>query len=325
MPTTRPGFIWSGTEWVAIGQEAVVNPFYYQATAPTGAATGAIWIESDVDVPSIDSSQFLRWRKTMAGGETSLSGNDDSSLPLAYTPGYEQLYINGVLQVRGGDYTATTGTTVTGLTALVANDVVEIFSAVARTVADVYTQTQSDARFVNKTVGGLNLVVPTGATNGTVGANGAVTIGSAVGSVTVNGAFSATYDNYKIIINGGVGSATTAVTLKLGASTTTYNEFLIYGNYSSATVGGAAQSTSPHFGWAGGCGANGIYLNVDLQSPFLAKYTRMGSSQAYIGETETGTVSGIHKTATSYTDFTITPTSGTLTGGTIYVYGYGIS
>jgi hypothetical protein len=151
MPTTRPGFIWSGTEWVAIGQEAVVNPFYYQATAPTGAATGAIWIESDVDVPSIDSSQFLRWRKTMTGGETSLSGNDDSSLPLAYTPGYEQLYINGVLQVRGGDYTATTGTTVTGLTALVANDVVEIFSAVARTVADVYTQTQSDSKYALRT------------------------------------------------------------------------------------------------------------------------------------------------------------------------------
>ena len=150
MPTTRPGFIWSGTEWIAIGQEAVVNPFYYQATAPTGAATGAIWVESDVDVPSIDSSQFLRWRKTATGGETSLSGNDDLSLPLAYTPGYEQLYINGVLQVRGQDYTATTGTTVTGLTALVANDVVEIFSTVARTVADVYTQTQSDARYATK-------------------------------------------------------------------------------------------------------------------------------------------------------------------------------
>ena len=186
MPTTRPGFIWSGTEWVAIGQEAVVNPFYYQATAPTGAATGAIWIESDVDVPSIDSSQFLRWRKTMTGGETSLSGNDDSSLPLAYTPGYEQLYINGVLQVRGQDYTATTGTTVTGLTALVANDVVEIFSAVARTVADVYTQTQSDARFVNRNVGGLNRVVPTSVTGGTLSANGQITF-SGVTSISADG------------------------------------------------------------------------------------------------------------------------------------------
>jgi hypothetical protein len=147
MTTTRPGFIWSGTEWVAIGQEAIVNPFYYQATAPTTPSTGDIWIESDVDVPSVDSAQFLRWRKTMAGGETSLSGNDDSSLPLGYTPGYEQLYINGVLMVRGVDYTATTGTTVTGLTALVADDVVEVFSTLARTVADVYTQTQSDTKY----------------------------------------------------------------------------------------------------------------------------------------------------------------------------------
>jgi hypothetical protein len=147
MPTTRPGFIWSGTEWVAIGQEAIVNPFYYQATAPTTPSTGDIWIESDVDVPSVDSAQFLRWRKTMVGGETSLSGNDDSSLPLGYTPGYEQLYINGVLMVRGVDYTATTGTTVTGLTALTVNDVVEVFSVLARTVADVYTQTQSDTKY----------------------------------------------------------------------------------------------------------------------------------------------------------------------------------
>jgi hypothetical protein len=144
---TRPGFIWSGTEWVVIGQEAIVNPFYYQATQPTTPSTGDIWIESDVDVPSVDSAQFLRWRKTMAGGETSLSGNDDSSLPLGYTPGYEQLYINGVLMVRGVDYTATTGTTVTGLTALVADDVVEVFSTLARTVADVYTQTQSDTKY----------------------------------------------------------------------------------------------------------------------------------------------------------------------------------
>ena len=144
---TRPGYIWSGSEWVAIGQEAIVNPFYYQATAPPTPSTGDIWIESDVDVPSVDSAQFLRWRKTMTGGETSLSGNDDSSLPLGYTPGYEQLYINGVLMVRGVDYTATTGTTVTGLTALVAGDVVEVFSALARIVADVYTQTQSDTKY----------------------------------------------------------------------------------------------------------------------------------------------------------------------------------
>jgi len=148
MPT-RPGYVWDATAsvWVEIGQAAVLAPVKYQATAPSSPATGDIWIESDIDVPSIDSAQFLRWRDTAAGGETSLSGNDDNGLPLQYTPGYEQLYIIGVLMVRGQDYTATTGTTVTGLTALAVNDVVEIFSAVARTVADVYTQTQTDAKY----------------------------------------------------------------------------------------------------------------------------------------------------------------------------------
>lgn len=148
--TTRPGYIWSGSEWVAIGQEAAVSPFSYQATAPTSPSTGDIWIDSSSTVNSIDSTQMLRWRKTAVGGETTLSGNDDASLPLTYTPGYEQLYINGVLQVRGVDYTATTGSTITGLTALVANDVVEIFSVVARAVADVYTQSQSDSKYVAK-------------------------------------------------------------------------------------------------------------------------------------------------------------------------------
>ena len=329
MPTTRPGFIWSGTEWIAIGQEAVVNPFYYQATAPTGAATGAIWIESDVDVPSIDSSQFLRWRKTMTGGETSLSGNDDSSLPLAYTPGYEQLYINGVLQVRGGDYTATTGTTVTGLTALVANDVVEIFSAVARTVADVYTQTQSDARFVNRNVGGLNLVVPTSVTGGTVSANGAVTFTSA-NPITINGCFNSTYENYKLIISAQQNSSNAdwAFTLTssgtAAASTWGAAGFAAYAAASGALFATNVQNAASATIMATG---NGTYSrsSMDMYSPALAVPTSFTSN--YIsgfsgaGTNTGGFLNGYHNTASAYDGFRITPTSGTITG-TIRVYGY---
>jgi hypothetical protein len=325
MPTTRPGFIWSGTEWVAIGQEAVVNPFYYQATAPTGAATGAIWVESDVDVPSIDSSQFLRWRKTMTGGETSLSGNDDSSLPLAYTPGYEQLYINGVLQVRGGDYTATTGTTVTGLTALVANDVVEIFSAVARTVADVYTQTQSDARFVNKNVGGLNLVVPTSVTGGTLNANGAITVGSAVTSVVVNGAFSAAYDNYEIIWSGGVmasSSGDSQITFRLDGSSTGYSSILRYSNGSTMSV--ASQSNATQWNWIGGGSTGSGLMQIKLYAPFLAVHTRMDSNGYNSwNNVNLGNSNGVHTVASSYTGFTVLVSgTGSMTGGTIRIYGY---
>jgi hypothetical protein len=72
------------------------------------------------------SSSITTWVKTATGGETSLTGSSDSSTTLAYTPGQEQLFINGVLQVRGSDYTATNGTSITGLTALVAGDIATV-------------------------------------------------------------------------------------------------------------------------------------------------------------------------------------------------------
>ena len=74
-------------------------------------------------------ANFTTWKKTATGGETSLSGTDDNSVSLAYTAGYEKVFLNGVLLVRGDDYTATNGTSVTGLSpALAANDVVEVFA-----------------------------------------------------------------------------------------------------------------------------------------------------------------------------------------------------
>ena len=68
----------------------------------------------------------LIWRKTAVGGETSLSGYDNASQALSYTPGQEQVYLNGILLVRGSDYTATNGSSITGLTALVVDDFIQI-------------------------------------------------------------------------------------------------------------------------------------------------------------------------------------------------------
>jgi hypothetical protein len=151
--TTRPGYVWDATasEWVEIGQAAVVAPVAYQASEPSSPATGDIWIDSDDEVPSVDSTLYYRWTKTMSGGETSLSGTDNNSLALKYTPGYESVFINGVLQVRGSDYVATTGTTVTGLIALTASDVVMVESIIAYSVGDTYTQAAADAKFYSKT------------------------------------------------------------------------------------------------------------------------------------------------------------------------------
>ncbi|MBM3911252.1 MAG: hypothetical protein FJ356_06345 [Thaumarchaeota archaeon] len=62
----------------------------------------------------------------MSGGETSLSGYDNASQALSYTPGQEQVYLNGILLVRGDDYTATNGTSITGLSALSASDFIQV-------------------------------------------------------------------------------------------------------------------------------------------------------------------------------------------------------
>jgi hypothetical protein len=68
------------------------------------------------------------WRYNAVGGETTLSGYDSFGQPLQYTVNSEQLFLNGVMLVRGADYAATTGTSITGLTALSAGDFVEILT-----------------------------------------------------------------------------------------------------------------------------------------------------------------------------------------------------
>ena len=68
----------------------------------------------------------LIWRFTASGAETSLSGYDDANQALSYTPGQEQVYLNGILLVRGEDYIATNGTSITNLTALAASDYIQV-------------------------------------------------------------------------------------------------------------------------------------------------------------------------------------------------------
>jgi hypothetical protein len=158
--------------WLADTTLYVINlgaGIAYQTSEPVSPATGDIWIDSDDEVPSVDSTLYYRWTKTMSGGETSLSGTDDNSLALEYTPGYESVFINGVLQVRGSDYVATDGTTVTGLTALTASDVVMVESIVAYSVGDTYTQSHLGSLLDAKSpVSTTGLVLISSTTSGTM-------------------------------------------------------------------------------------------------------------------------------------------------------------
>jgi hypothetical protein len=151
------------------------------------------------------------------------------------------------------------------------------------------------------------------------------TVDTGVASVTVNDAFSATYENYKIIYTGGVGS-TSGQPMSGGfpASGANYYNSLIFCSYSNTTVGAVNNNNTAAWTFLGYATSSHAFLNVDVLSPFAAKTSAFSAShmQSFTGGAA-GTNTGFHNVATSYSSFFLTPVSGTLTGGTIYVYGYG--
>jgi hypothetical protein len=137
----------------AIYWNSVTNAMY----AWTGSEWGSISSTADI----------YRFRYTAAGGETSESGLDDNGLTLAYIPGKEQVYLNGVLLARTSDYNATNGTSITGLAALAAGDILEVITFTAFELADSIARSLFDAK-------GDILVATSADTPGklTVGTNG---------------------------------------------------------------------------------------------------------------------------------------------------------
>ena len=147
------------------------------------------------------------------------------------------------------------------------------------------------------------------------------TIGTGVASVTVTDAFSATYNNYKIMIANGNGSAAAFLRLQLGAATADYYCSLNSVVYATNTALLITTLNGSVWGEAGWATADYLGLNVDLINPNLSKRTLM--STPLYGTSVGGHTAGYHNANTSFTAFTLSPSTGTLTGGTIYVYGYG--
>jgi hypothetical protein len=146
------------------------------------------------------------------------------------------------------------------------------------------------------------------------------TIGSAVSTVTVSDVFTSEFDSYKVIISGGVASANGALRLQVGSATTGY-----YGGFTAQTensgYGGLAINNQASCLYAGYHDTGILVMNADIMNPNLSKKTFISAlgvkSGAAFGMTfcEEGST-------TQHTSFTVSPASGTMTGGTIRVYGY---
>ena len=154
-------------------------------------------------------STVSRYRFVAAGGETSLTGSDANGATLSYLAGKEEVYLNGVLLVRGQDYTGTDGATISSLTALVAGDTVEIITfvpfAIPTAISSATVTTQGD------------LIVATGAS--------AVTrlgVGSSGQILTSNG----TTPAYTSTVTGTLNNGTLTGTLTAASSAGTSGQLL---------------------------------------------------------------------------------------------------
>ncbi len=150
------------------------------------------------------------------------------------------------------------------------------------------------------------------------------TVGTGVATVEVTSAFSSTYDNYRVTYQGGSGSGWMSLNMQFGVGTTWtatgYNGGAAYINVGAANWQVAVSGGTNFVG--GSANTDYTMIALDVLSPNLAKRTlaygpfvRMDNGQ--IGH------SWIEQAATTqFTSFRFTTSAGTLTGGTIRVYGY---
>lgn len=152
----------------------------------------------------------------------------------------------------------------------------------------------------------------------------AQTITNGVTSVSVTNAFSATYDSYRVVINGGGTSTDVDLVLQLtGATGSNYKYIMNYASHATATTPASVGGTNTFFAYVGYAhSANGLHLSCDLHNPFLSKYTFL-SAAGINGSSYSGNTSGFHNVAASYSGLTLgLGGAGTFTGGTVLIYGY---
>jgi hypothetical protein len=143
------------------------------------------------------------------------------------------------------------------------------------------------------------------------------TIGTATTSVIVSNVFNSTYDHYRIMVQGSSSSSVVSLRLQFNNSTASYYGGGIQTLFSTGGVSSLWDNNVSRFNQIG----FGSEMIADVYNPFLARNTRVSSS--FYTNVAAGNYTGYILDSNSSTGFTISPNSGgTLTGGTVNVYGY---
>ena len=147
-------------------------------------------------------------------------------------------------------------------------------------------------------------------------------------SVSINNVFSAAYDNYKIIcthLNTSAGGFD--IRVRSAGTDLTSSTYKWIGPYWQSSAGGgagidnAASSTSASLSFSDG--TSQATFETTITNPFLTKNTHFTGTHQDNRTNLVGTLRwGVVNNNLSYDGFTLLPTSGGATTGTISVYGY---
>lgn len=287
------------------------------------------------------SSSIATWVKTATGGETSVSGNDDNSQPLSYTVGQELVFINGALQKRGSDYTATTGNSITGLTALAANDVVTVWTVNAFSVTNAISSglvtTTGDMIYASGAntparlaIGSTDQVLKVSGGIPAWGApTGGMTLletmslsGSSVTSATIPG----TYTDLLLVVKNVYGSAQSQLDVRFNGDTGTnyYSRRFrnVNGTVSATTAAAASRFTDFITFDTSATAYNKAFAVFRVFRYADTDITYIETTGTFL-ETDYRSMTGqmLYDNAAAITSVTFLTSAGTFSGGTVYIYG----
>jgi hypothetical protein len=196
------------------------------------------------------------------------------------------------------------------------------------TTGEVLTASDTNTYLANS---GLVAVTPSAVTNGTIiSGTASATVNATQSSVVLKDVFSSTFDSYRVVISNLTMSSTatgTVLYFKMHDGTnpasTNYNFGYARIDMAAATVAATAaglQTSGVAIGWGTG---DKFGTTFDVVNPNMATHTlfpqlsgmNVSTGYMYIG-------AGMHQTSTAYTSLQLAPSTGTITGGTITVYGY---
>lgn len=175
-------------------------------------------------------------------------------------------------------------------------------------------------------IAGLKLIVPSSVAGSgvSVSASGKVTFTAAT-TINVNGVFSATYDNYLVVMqHNASGTDFQAVRMRAsGTDNTTASSYVSQRlDANSTTVAGARETESyargPGLSSAERSGYHLYFYGPNLAQPTAGRLVSVwGLSSGYIRD-----VAFTHNQSTAYDGFTLYPSAGSVTAtGALCVYG----